>query len=107
MISLASLMDESLQIAWDYLERTGEIEDACVASCCGPEAGAGPAIASFYLCGYFYDRGGPQAGYGALTLIKAPAASLAVPDLNSWEIARPGKGAHARGRAFRIDPDER
>jgi hypothetical protein len=27
MISLASLMEESLQIAWDYLERTGEIED--------------------------------------------------------------------------------
>ena len=32
MISLASLMEESLQIAWDYLERTGEIEDACAAS---------------------------------------------------------------------------
>ena len=32
MISLASLMEESLQIAWDYLERTGEIEDNWVAS---------------------------------------------------------------------------
>jgi hypothetical protein len=32
MISLASLMEESLQIAWDYLERTGEIEDTWVAS---------------------------------------------------------------------------
>jgi hypothetical protein len=32
MISLASLMEESFQIAWDYLERTGEIEDAWVAS---------------------------------------------------------------------------
>src|ERR1700736_5313243 len=32
MISLANLMEESLQIAWDYLERTGEIEDNWVAS---------------------------------------------------------------------------
>jgi hypothetical protein len=32
MISLASLMEESLQIAWDYLERSGEIEDTWVAS---------------------------------------------------------------------------
>ena len=32
MISLASLMEESLQIARDYLERTGEIEDNWVAS---------------------------------------------------------------------------
>jgi len=32
MISLASLMEESLQIAWDYLERTGEIEDNWLAS---------------------------------------------------------------------------
>ena len=32
MISLASLMEESLQIAWDYLERSGEIEDNWVAS---------------------------------------------------------------------------
>ena len=32
MISLASLMEESLQIAWDYLERTGEIDDNWLAS---------------------------------------------------------------------------
>ncbi len=32
MISLANLMEESLQIAWDYLERTGEIEDNWLAS---------------------------------------------------------------------------
>ena len=32
MISLASLMEESLQIAWDYLQRAGEIEDNWVAS---------------------------------------------------------------------------
>jgi hypothetical protein len=32
MISLESLMEESLQIAWDYLERSGEIEDTWVAS---------------------------------------------------------------------------
>jgi hypothetical protein len=32
MMSLAYLMEESLQIAWDYLERTGEIDDAAVAN---------------------------------------------------------------------------
>jgi hypothetical protein len=32
MISLANLMEQSLQIAWDYLERTGEIDDSWVAS---------------------------------------------------------------------------
>ena len=32
MISLANLMEESLQIASDYLERTGEIEDNWLAS---------------------------------------------------------------------------
>jgi hypothetical protein len=29
---LPVLMEDSIQIAWDYLERTGEIEDAAVAS---------------------------------------------------------------------------
>jgi hypothetical protein len=32
MMSLAYLMEDSLQIAWDYLERTGEIDDAAVAN---------------------------------------------------------------------------
>jgi hypothetical protein len=32
MESLPVLMENSIQIAWDYLERTGEIEDAAVAS---------------------------------------------------------------------------
>jgi hypothetical protein len=32
MMSLAYLMEESLQIAWDYLERSGEIGDGAVAS---------------------------------------------------------------------------
>jgi hypothetical protein len=32
MMSLAYLMEDSLQIAWDYLERTGEIDDAVVAN---------------------------------------------------------------------------
>jgi hypothetical protein len=30
--SLPILMENSIQIAWDYLERTGELEDAAVAS---------------------------------------------------------------------------
>jgi hypothetical protein len=30
--SLPILMENSVQIAWDYLERTGEIEDAVAAS---------------------------------------------------------------------------
>ena len=42
-----------------------------------------------------------QAGYDALTLIKAPAASPAVPDLNSRRLRGPAKDAHAGGR----DPD--
>jgi len=29
---MAILMEEAIQIAWDYLERTGEIEDAEVCS---------------------------------------------------------------------------
>jgi len=29
---MAVLMEEAIQIAWDYLERTGEIEDAEVCS---------------------------------------------------------------------------
>ena len=30
--SLPVLMENSIQIAWDYLERTGEIEDSALAS---------------------------------------------------------------------------
>ena len=30
---LPILFENSIQIAWDYLERTGEIDDAFVASC--------------------------------------------------------------------------
>ena len=32
MEALPVLMENSIQIAWDHLERTGEIEDAAVAS---------------------------------------------------------------------------
>jgi hypothetical protein len=32
MEALPVLMENSIQIAWDYLERTGEIEDAAVTS---------------------------------------------------------------------------
>jgi hypothetical protein len=32
MMSLAYLLEESFQIAWDYLERSGEIDDAAIAS---------------------------------------------------------------------------
>jgi len=32
MEPLPVLIENSIQIAWDYLERTGEIEDAAVAS---------------------------------------------------------------------------
>jgi hypothetical protein len=32
METLPALMENSIQIAWDYLERTGELEDAAVAS---------------------------------------------------------------------------
>jgi type IV secretory pathway TrbF-like protein len=31
-VSLSQLLDESFQIAWDYLERTGELGDAAAAS---------------------------------------------------------------------------
>jgi hypothetical protein len=32
MVSLSQLLEESFQIAWDYLERTGELDDAAAAS---------------------------------------------------------------------------
>jgi hypothetical protein len=31
-VSLSQLLEESFQIAWEYLERTGELGDAAVAS---------------------------------------------------------------------------
>ena len=31
-VSLSQLLEESFQIAWDYLERTGELGDAAAAS---------------------------------------------------------------------------
>ena len=31
-ISLSQLLEESFQIAWEYLERTGELADSAVAS---------------------------------------------------------------------------
>ena len=31
-ISLSQLLEESFQIAWEYLERTGELSDSAVAS---------------------------------------------------------------------------
>jgi hypothetical protein len=32
MVSLSQLLEESFRIVWDYLERTGELGDAAVAS---------------------------------------------------------------------------
>jgi hypothetical protein len=32
MVSLSQLLEESFEIAWDYLERTGELGDAAAAS---------------------------------------------------------------------------
>jgi hypothetical protein len=32
LVSLVTLMEESLQIAWDFLDRTGEIDDPRAAS---------------------------------------------------------------------------
>jgi len=31
-VSLSQLLEESFQIAWEYLERTGELDDAAAAS---------------------------------------------------------------------------